>query len=186
MWQSGVRHFVYTQSTGYPNLVPRAFPFSCGAPHEKGKAPGTRLRLRPHDTHSKGKNMSFTRKMFRTLTKRILTCIFKKSGRLFSILVQNSPKVTKKVLVFRKVAWSCSLTKKLLKILKVAKKLLSRIWKGLAECLFTRARDGVRLKRRPRRLQTVPTECYFFYLYLNFLVNFFSIVSWRSEHDGGR
>ena len=46
-------------------------------------------------------------------------------------MVQNSPKVTKKVLVFRKVARSCSLTKKLLKILKVAKKLPSRIWKGL-------------------------------------------------------
>ena len=62
--------------------------------------------------------MSFTRKML---------FIWK----LFSILVQNSPKVTKKVLVFRKVALSCSLTKKLLKILKVAKKLPSRIWKGL-------------------------------------------------------
>ena len=75
--------------------------------------------------------MSFTRKMFRTLTKRNLTCLFKKKKkrRLFSILVQNSPKVNKKVLVFRKVAWSCSLTKKLLKILKVAKTLLSRIWK---------------------------------------------------------
>ena len=71
--------------------------------------------------------MSFTRKMF-----RILTCLFKKGGGgLFSILVQNCPKVTKKVLVFRKVARSCSLTKKLLKILKVAKKLPSRIWKGL-------------------------------------------------------
>jgi len=46
-------------------------------------------------------------------------------------LVQNSPKVTKKVLVSRKVARSCSLTEKLLKILKVAKKLPSRIWKGL-------------------------------------------------------
>ena len=68
--------------------------------------------------------------MFRILTKRILTCLCKKKG-LFSILVQNSPKVTKKVLVFRKVARSCSLTKKLLKILKVAKKLPSRIWKGL-------------------------------------------------------
>ena len=40
---------------------------------------------------------------------------------LISILVQNSPKVTKKVLVFRKVARSCCLTKKLLKILTVAK-----------------------------------------------------------------
>ena len=59
--------------------------------------------------------------MFRVLTKRILTCLFKKMG-LFSILVQNSPKVTKKVLVFRKVARSCSLIKKkLLKILKEAK-----------------------------------------------------------------
>ena len=68
--------------------------------------------------------------MFRILSKRILTCLFLKKG-LFSILVQNSQKVTKKVLVFRKVARSCSLTKKLLKILKVAKKLPSRIWKGL-------------------------------------------------------
>ena len=69
--------------------------------------------------------------MFRILTKRILTCLLKKGG-LFSILVQNSPKVAKKVLVFRKVARSCSVTKKLLKILKVAKKLPSRIWKGLS------------------------------------------------------
>ena len=58
--------------------------------------------------------------MFRILTKRILTCLCNKKG-LFSILVQNSQKVTKKVLVFRKVVRSCSLTKKLLKILKVAK-----------------------------------------------------------------
>ena len=40
-------------------------------------------------------------------------------------------KFPKKVLVFQKVARSCSLTKRLLKILKVAKKLPSRIWKGL-------------------------------------------------------
>ena len=46
----------------------------------------------------------------------------------------NSPKVTKKVLVFQKVARSCSLTKKLLKILKVAEKLPSRIWIGLQPC----------------------------------------------------
>ena len=67
--------------------------------------------------------MSFTRKMFRILTKRILTCLFtkKRGGGVFSILVQNSPKVTIKVLVFRKVARSCSLTKKLLKILKLLK-----------------------------------------------------------------
>ena len=78
--------------------------------------------------------MSFTRKMFRILTKmRVLTCLFFLKKGLFSILVQNSPKVTKKVLVFQKVAGSCSLTKKLLKILKVVKKLPSRIWKGLAE-----------------------------------------------------
>ena len=44
----------------------------------------------------------------------------------------NSPKVTKKVLVFQKVARSCSLTKKLFKILKVAEKLPSRIWIGLS------------------------------------------------------
>ena len=48
-----------------------------------------------------------------------------------SILVQNSPKGAKKVLDFRNVARSCSLTKKLLKILKVTTKLPSRIWKGL-------------------------------------------------------
>ena len=81
--------------------------------------------------------MRFTRKMFRiNLTKRILTCLLKKKeGRgLFNILVQNrlkSPKVTKKELVFQKVARSCSLTKKLLKILKVAENLPSRIWIGL-------------------------------------------------------
>ena len=69
--------------------------------------------------------------MFKILTKRILTCLFKKKDGLLSILVQNSPKGTKKVLDFRKVARSCSLTKKLLKILKVATKLPSRIWKGL-------------------------------------------------------
>ena len=45
--------------------------------------------------------------------------------------MSNSPNVTKKVLVFQKVAASCSLTKKLLKILKVAEKLPSRIWIGL-------------------------------------------------------
>ena len=74
--------------------------------------------------------MSFTRKMFTILTKRILTCLSKKRG-LFSILVQNNPRVTKKGLVFRKVARSCSPTEKLLKILKVAKKSPSRIWKVL-------------------------------------------------------
>ena len=72
--------------------------------------------------------MSFTRKMFRILTKRISTCLFTKKkkgggGGVFSILVQNSPKVTIKVLVFRKVAQNP----------KIAKKLPSRIWKGLAE-----------------------------------------------------
>ena len=46
-------------------------------------------------------------------------------------MVQNSQKIAKKVLVFRKVAKSCSPAKKLLKILKVAIKLPSRIWKGL-------------------------------------------------------
>ena len=59
--------------------------------------------------------MSFKRKMFRILTKRILTCLFfKKRGYL-----AFGPNVTKKVLVFRKVARSCSLTKKLLKTLKL-------------------------------------------------------------------
>ena len=43
----------------------------------------------------------------------------------------NNPKVTKKVLVFQKVARSCFLIKKLLKFLKVAEKLPSRIWIGL-------------------------------------------------------
>ena len=36
---------------------------------------------------------------------------FKKGGYSALILVQNSPKVTKKVLVFRKVVRSCSLKK---------------------------------------------------------------------------
>ena len=70
--------------------------------------------------------------MFRILTKKILTCLFKRKRGYSAILLQNSPKVTKKVLIFRKVARSWSLTKNLLKILKVAKKLPSRIWKGLA------------------------------------------------------
>ena len=61
-------------------------------------------------------------------------------------MVQNSPKVTKKVLVFRKVVRSCSLTKKLLKILKVAKKLPSRIRKGLpGEWLWRRSYMWVEL-----------------------------------------
>ena len=38
---------------------------------------------------------------------------------------------------------------------------------GTREQLWT-----VILKRRPCRLQTLQTECYFFYLYLNFLVKF--------------
>ena len=75
--------------------------------------------------------MSFARKMLRILTKRILTCLLKKRG-YSAFWFENSPKVTKNVLVFRKVARSCSLTKKLLKILKVANKLPSRIWKGLS------------------------------------------------------
>ena len=41
--------------------------------------------------------------MFRILTKRILTCLFKKKGgEVFSILVQNIPKVTKKGASFPK------------------------------------------------------------------------------------
>ena len=72
--------------------------------------------------------------MFRILTKRILTCLFKKKGGggYSAFWFKISQKLPKKVLVFRKVARSCSLTKKLLKILKVAKKLPSRIWKGLS------------------------------------------------------
>ena len=38
------------------------------------------LLPRPHDAHSKDKIMSFTTKMFRILTKRILTCLLKKRG----------------------------------------------------------------------------------------------------------
>ena len=63
-----------------PTSFPGLFPSRGGRPHENGKALGTRLRLRPHDTHSKGKNMSFTRKIFRILTKRILTYLCKKGG----------------------------------------------------------------------------------------------------------
>ena len=73
--------------------------------------------------------MSFTRKMFRILTKNFNLFILQK--RVIQHFGSKWPKVTKKVLVFRKVARSCSLTKKFFKILKVAKKLLSRIWKGL-------------------------------------------------------
>jgi len=49
----------------------------------------------------------------------------------------NCRKVTKKVLVFQKVARGCSLTKNLLKILKVAEKLPSRIWIGLLVTFYT-------------------------------------------------
>ena len=38
--QRGVCHFAYTQSTGYPNLVPRAFPFSWGRPPRERKRSG--------------------------------------------------------------------------------------------------------------------------------------------------
>ena len=69
--------------------------------------------------------MSFTRKMLKILTKRILTCSKKRGYSAFWF------KIAQKLPVFRKAARSCSLTKKLLKILKVAKKLPSRIWKGL-------------------------------------------------------
>ena len=77
--------------------------------------------------------MSFTRKMIRILTKIILTCLLKKGrgGGVFSILDQNSPKGTKKVLLSRKVARSCPLTKRPPKILKVAKKLQRMTWKCL-------------------------------------------------------
>ena len=64
--------------------------------------------------------MTFTRKMFRILTKRILTSLFLKKG-LFSIWYKIAQKLPK-MLVFRKVARSCSLIKKLLKILKVCRK----------------------------------------------------------------
>ena len=77
------------------------------------------------------KKNSFTRKMF-----RISICFFKKKGEwgwggYLAFWFKIAQKVRKKVLVFRKVARSCSLTKQLLKILKVAKKVPSRIWKGL-------------------------------------------------------
>ena len=52
----------------------------------------------------------------------------------------NSPKVTKKVLVFQRGARSCSKTKKLLKILKVTVKLPSRIWIGLLMSSYVCAR----------------------------------------------
>ena len=69
------------------------------------------------------------------------------SGILFTHSPQTTPaqaslKVTKKVLVFRKVARSCFLSKKLLKILKVAKKLPSRIGKGLILKTLTGYRRG--------------------------------------------
>ena len=56
--------------------------------------------------------------------------MFKKRGNS-AFWFKIAQKLPKKVLVFRKVARSCSLTKKLLKILKVPKKLPSRIYKGL-------------------------------------------------------
>ena len=42
------------------------------------------------------------------------------------------------------------------------------------------------LKRRPCRLQTVQTECYFFFfnLYLNFLVKFFTVTRWPVMGQG--
>ena len=130
----------YLHTVRCPSLVPKAFPFSWGWgraawPSREGKSLGNEVEANPllvinyhlrnptRYPFKPGKNMSFTRKMCRTLTKRILTCLLKKGG-FFSILVQNrlnSPKVAKKGLVFQKVARSCSLTKKLLKILKVAR-----------------------------------------------------------------
>ena len=83
--------------------------------------------------------MSFTRKMFKILTKRVLTCLFKKKKKkkgLFSILVQNSPKVTKKVLVFRKVARSFSLTKSCSKSLKLLKSCRTESGKAYCERRF--------------------------------------------------
>ena len=56
---------------------------------------------------------------------------------------EGDPKVTKKVLVFQKGARSCPLTKKLLKILKVAEKLLSRIWIGLHDDDSGSSHDGM-------------------------------------------
>ena len=80
--------------------------------------------------------MSFTRKMFKILTKRVLTCLFKKKKGFFSILVQNSPKVTKKVLVFRKVARSFSLTKSCSKSLKLLKSCRTESGKAYCERRF--------------------------------------------------
>ena len=71
--------------------------------------------------------------MFRILTNTILTCLSKKrEGRggnsaFWFKIAQKLPKSAS----FPKVARNCFLTKKVLKILKVAKKLPSRIWKGL-------------------------------------------------------
>ena len=91
-------------------------------PHEKGKALGTRLRLPkpkpnscnyyvpcPHDTLSKGKNMSFTRKMF-----RILTCLFFKKKGVIQRFGSKQPKSYQKSASFSK---SCQ---KLLSDKKVA------------------------------------------------------------------
>ena len=58
-------------------------------------------------------------------------CLELKSGYSAFYWFKIAQKLLKKGLVFRKVARSCSLTKKLLKILKVPKKLPSRICKGL-------------------------------------------------------
>ena len=55
--------------------------------------------------------MSFTRRMIRILTKRILTCLLKKSG-VFRILFQNSKKVTKKVPLSRKGKRNASIVTK--------------------------------------------------------------------------
>ena len=140
-------------SQGFSLLVGKRGEKGAGRPSREGKSPGNEVESNPllvsnyhvHNstwypiTHSKGENMSCTRKMFRISTKRILTCLFNKKRGLFSILVQsklNSPKVTKKVLVFQKVARSCSLRKKAAhnpkSCWKVAEQNLDKLtWEGL-------------------------------------------------------
>ena len=59
-----------------PTSFLRLFPSRGERSTREGKSPGNEV-----EAHSKGnKNMSFTRKIFRILTKIILTCLFEKRG----------------------------------------------------------------------------------------------------------
>ena len=73
--------------------------------------------------------------MSSTLTLRVNIFTWKEKpcspGATNFFLLKKKIKKIKKNSFTRKMFKSCSLTKQLLKILKVAKKLLSRIWKGL-------------------------------------------------------